>query len=164
MKRRLFIVPGWEETGLEDPYKRISSIADKYGLYPTITSIDWSKPLSRQIFVPQKDDIIFGFSLGAVLGRIVAQSYPISLLILASVTPEHNFKDKEILLDFYNLCGKEFVDDMKDSLKEKTMAKRTVVIYGDREGESADVLVEDTEHELTNNYLNEIENVIKDNL
>jgi hypothetical protein len=109
------------------------------------------------MFEIEKDSIIFGFSLGAVLARMIVQKYSCKIGIFASMTILTDFKkgkNREALIE---LLGKEFVDDVRDYLKPKHRALRQVIMYGDKEGESiADVFVKNTEHELTDEYLKEI--------
>jgi len=41
-------------------------------------------------------------------------------------------------------------------LKPRHKARKQTIIYGAKEGEKADILVKNTEHEITDNYIKEI--------
>ncbi|HET8575196.1 MAG TPA: hypothetical protein VFM02_03455 [Candidatus Paceibacterota bacterium] len=160
MSKTLYIVAGWEDTGEEEAYQTLKKLAGAKNYQVFIKSIDWKKPLSKQIFKAEPQSTIFGFSLGAVLGWMVAQKYSVEYLILASMTPRHNFTDPEILKDFYDLCGREFVDDIKANLSETHKAEKQTILYGEKEEEPGDILIPETEHELTKNYLEEIKKLL----
>jgi len=160
MSNIFYIIPGWEDEGNEPAYLELKAIAENKGYKVSILEIDWTKPLTAQKIKAGKGDVLFGFSLGAILAWLIAQDYEVHHLILASMSPHYSFTDPEILQAFYDLCGKEFVDDIKNNLKGENKADRQTSMYGDQEGEEADILVPDTDHELTSNYLNEISKII----
>jgi dienelactone hydrolase len=152
----LYILPGWEDSGREEGYLKIESLARTKGYNVVMKSIDWTRPLSRQLFEVEKESVVFGFSLGAILAWLTAQREPVNHLILASMTPHYSFTDPEIKNALIDLAGEEFVDDILHNLKKSHKAKRQTVLYGDQEGEHADILVKETDHELTDNYVVEV--------
>lgn len=156
MKKFLYIIPGWEDTGLEAGYQTLGAKAQEKGYEVVFKKVDWTKPLSGQVFDIPKESILFGFSLGAILAWMVAQSSPNSHLILASMTPHYSFTEKEILKALVDLAGDEFIYDIINNLENKHNSDKQTILYGDREAEPADILVRDTDHELTESYINEI--------
>ena len=160
MKRRFYIIPGWEDTCRNHSYRKLKKVAQKKGYEVVCHDINWHKTLSSQLFDTHKDDIIFGFSLGAIAAWIVAQNHRCKHLILASMTPHYSFKDKKIKKSLVDLTGKHFVNDIVKNLKPKNKAKKQTVLYGDLEEEAADFLVKNTGHELNEEYLTTINKLI----
>lgn len=158
--KKLYIIPGWEDDSSLEPYQKIAEIAKKKGYDVVFKNINWKKTLSQQVFEVHQNDSVFGFSLGAVLAWLVAQDNPCEHLILASKTLHKSFEDPDDIKALTELAGKEFVNDIIKNLTSVNKAKRQTVIYGALEGEMGDVLVPDTEHELTENYIKEIEKLL----
>lgn len=156
MKKVLYIMPGWEDTGNEEGYQKLGKIAKNKGYDVVVKNIDWTRPLSHQVFDFPSESILFGFSLGAILAWLVAQEKQCQHLILASMTPHYSFTDAEIKKALIELAGDKFVNDIVENLKKNHMADQKTILYGDQEDESADILVQDTDHELTDNYINEL--------
>lgn len=157
MNKTLHIIPGYKETCRRKPYQKIRKLAEEKGYEVSCVNIDWNKKITKQFFSVNRDDVIFGFSLGAILGRLVAQDYSCGKLILASMTQLECFrKEGEMKKALVDLLGKPFVDDVSKRLKPRHKAKKQIILYGDKEDEKADVLVKDTEHELTGNYIREV--------
>lgn len=160
MEKKIYIIPGFEETTKRRPYQLLRKIAKDEGYEVVFKNIDWNKKLSQQIFSVSDNDIIFGFSLGAVLAWLIAQEYRCKHIILASMTPHYSWKDKKIKKALVDLLGAKFVNDVVKKLGPKHKAKKQTIIYGDLEEEDGDILVKDTQHELTANYLKEIKKII----
>jgi len=156
MKKVLHIIPGWEETCRRKPYKELARLAKNKGYEVVCHKVDWHLPLSPQVFAVGKDDIVFGFSLGAILAWLVSQKHECRHLILASMTPHYSFKDKKIKKLLIDLTGPRFTNDIIKYLKSVHRAKKQTIIYGDMEEEKADILVRNTNHELNSRYLSEI--------
>ena len=125
-----------------------------------LKNIDWKDKLSNQLFDVNKNDIIFGFSLGAVLAWLVAQNNECKHIILASMTPKYYWKDKKIKKSLIDITGKDIINDIVKNLKPKHLAKKETIIYGDKEGESADIVIPDTDHELNERYIKEVGKLI----
>lgn len=160
MEKTFYIIPGWEDTCNDKAYQNLARIARGRGYEVVCKNIDWKKPLSAQIFEVPENAVIFGFSIGALLGWLVAQKYSCQHLILASMTPHYSFTDAEIKKSLEDLVGSDFVDDLIQNLNATHQAKRQTVMYGDQEEEEADILVGNTEHELTDNYIEEIAKIL----
>jgi esterase/lipase len=155
--KKIYILPGYQETTRRKPYQKLRTLAQAKGYEVVFKNINWNKNLTQQIFEIEKESIIFGFSLGAILARLIVQDYPSKHTVFASMTILDDFKkgkNREALIE---LLGISFVDDVRDYLKQKHKALKQTIMYGDKEGEDkADVLVKNTEHELTDEYLKEI--------
>ena len=156
MKKILYIIPGLEETTRRRPYQLLRKMAEKKGYEVVFKNVDWSKPLSPQVFSIPKNAVIFGFSLGAVLAWLVAQDYECKHVILASMTPSYSWKDKKIKKALIEIVGLKFVNDVIKNLTSKHKAEVQTIMYGDLEEESGDILVRSTEHELNERYIKEI--------
>lgn len=159
-QKKLYIIPGLGETCRRKPYRLLQQIAEKKGYEVVCINVDWKKKLSPQTFSVEKDAVIFGFSLGALLAWLVAQDNPCKHVILASMTPHYSFTDKEIKKAFIELMGKPFVDDVIKHLKPKHKAQKQTIIYGDKEDEPGDILIKNTQHEITETYLKAIKKLL----
>lgn len=160
MKKELYIIPGWEETTRRRPYQLLRKIAQEKGYTVVFHNVNWKQPLSSQIIAVPQDAIVFGFSLGAILGWLIAQKYSCQKLILASMTPHYSFEKEDIKSALIELAGSVFVTDIIKNLTKTNLAKKQVIIYGDQEEEGADILVSKTGHELTSNYLKVLEGLL----
>ena len=160
MKKIIYIIPAWEDSCRLKHYKLIGKVARKKGYEVVYKNVDWKKPLSGQVFSVEKEAVIFGFSLGAILAWLVAQEYSCKHLILASMTPHSSFKDKKIKKLLIEVTGAKFVSDLIDNLKPKHQAQKQTIIYGDQEEEEGDILVPNTQHELTDDYIKVMESIL----
>jgi hypothetical protein len=160
MNKIIYIIPGFMETCRRKPYQLLANKARQKGYEVVFKNVDWEKKLSPQVFTVPKNSVIFGFSLGAVLGRLVAQNSSCTHLILASMTPLRDFeggKTKKTLSDF---LGLKYVNDVRDHLNLKHRARKQTLLYGDKEEEPGDILVPNTQHELNTAYIREISKLI----
>ena len=158
MKKTLYIIPGYEETYTMEQYSKIKTFAEEKGYSVVGKDIDWKKSLSKQMFEVTKNDVVFGFSLGAILAWFIAQKYPCEHLILASMSPHYSFeKDRKDWIEMFN---KEYIDDIVRNLKKTTKAGKQTTLYGELEKEPADIIVPKTEHELNYNYIKEIKGLL----
>lgn len=161
MKKYFYIIPGWEDTTEDSQYKELAHMVKKTGYEVVNKNVNWKQKLSEQIFEVEDDAVIFGFSLGAILAHLIAQKYPCKHLILASMTPFSSFsEDKQTREALVDLTGADFVDDVENNLTNRHKAKKQTIMYGDREGESADILVSNTDHEINESYIDELEKLI----
>jgi hypothetical protein len=160
MTKTLYIMPSYGETTRRRPYQKLREVARKKGYDVIFKNIDWKTPLSKQFFSIEKGDTTFSFSLGAILGRLVAQENKCEHLILASMTQLRAFKDREMKKALTDLLGKPFVEDIVKHLKPKHKAQKQTILYGALEDEPADILVPKTEHELTPKYLSALKKLL----
>lgn len=156
----IYIIPGWGETTKRKPYQKLKKLAEEKDYKVVFKNINWKEKLSSQIFEVEKNSIIFGFSLGAILAKLVAQENECEKLILASMTPLKYFKNKKYIPDLIKVCGKDFVYDINNKLKSKTLAKKQITFYGELENCKADIIVTKTKHEINDKYLKEIDRIM----
>ena len=159
MNKVFYIIPGWRETCRRRQYQNLANRLKKNGYKVIFKNVDWGKNLSEQIFEVEKDSILFGFSIGAILARLIVQNYKCKLAIFASMTPLRHFKGGEEEKMLIESIGKKVVKDIKKHLKPKIKSKK-VLMYGDKENEKADIVVKNTDHEISENYIKEILNLI----
>lgn len=155
MQKKFYIIPGWQETCRRRQYQNLADALRKSDYNVVLKNVDWNKNLSDQTFEIERDSILFGFSMGAILARLIAQKYRCNLVIFASMTPLRHFKGGEQERLLIDAIGENIVRDVKIHLKPK-IKSRKVLMYGDKENEKADILVKDTDHEISKNYIKEI--------
>lgn len=158
--KKIYIIPGWEDLCSQDSYQALGKVAKEKGYEVLYKDVDWKKPLSNQIFEVSENAVIFGFSLGAILAWMVAQKNKCNHLILASMTPHYSFEKQEIKEALIEITGKEFVDDVIKNLKKEHLAQKQTIMYGDKEDESANIIILNTDHEITNAYIKEIGKIL----
>lgn len=148
---KLFIIPGAGENTDMKPYKDLANHARSIGLKVVPINPEWGEPITKQIFKTDREDLVFGFSRGALLAYATTKKYPCKLAILASMTPLEKFSRK-VLLDFY---GKKIGEDI---LKIKFTSNKTpqITLSGGREDIDADIRIPNTGHRLTKTYLKQI--------
>lgn len=125
VKSNLYIISGWCDTTGRAPYQRIAEIAVEKGYKVIKVNPEWDEPLSHQIFPVTKNDVIFGFSMGAILACMVGKKYPYKKIILASMTPVLDLSKPTL-----NLLGKKIADDCK---KFKYGGLKATYFYGEKE-------------------------------
>ncbi len=123
--KNLYVIPGWFDTTGRKPYSELCEIARKKGYNVIKKNPQWDEPLSKQVFPTDKDDVIFGFSLGAVFACMVAQKYPHKKIIAASMSPVLDVPDQAL-----KMLGKKVAADCK---KFKYGGVNGVYLYGERE-------------------------------
>lgn len=155
MKKTLFIIPGFGENTNSIPYRQIAKNAHEKGYVVIKKHPNWKKPLSEQKFPVQSSDVVFGFSLGAVLAYMIAQDYPCKRIILASMTPFSLFPTNALR----EVVGKKIIDDLLNMSSGKPSAD-IVQLYGDKENIKTGIIIPNTGHELTDRYIKEIERFI----
>ena len=156
VKSNFYIISGWYDTTGRAPYQRISEIATMKGYKVVKVNPEWDEPLSDQIFPVTKDDVIFGFSMGAILACTVGRKYPYKKLILASMTPVLDLSRPTL-----NMLGKEISNDCK---KFKYGGLKATYFYGEKEiDESLNRIkkfgikvIPNTHHQLNAEYIEHI--------
>lgn len=156
MNKTLYIIPAWRDSCSDEPYQQLADVARGKGYEVVCIDVDWKKPLTQQIFDVPENAVIFGFSLGAILAWLVAQRHPCEHLILASMTLHQSFTDPDDKQALIDLAGSEFVEDITANLHPSNKARRQTVMYGELEGGAGDIIVPNTEHELADDYIQEI--------
>ena len=125
VKNNFYIISGWCETTGKAPYQRLCEIATQKGYKVIKVNPDWDESLSEQIFPITNKDIVFGFSMGAVLACMVGKRYPHKKLILASMTPVRDLSKSTL-----NILGKKISADCQ---KFKYGGVKATYFYGEKE-------------------------------
>jgi hypothetical protein len=73
MKPKFYIIPGWEETCRRKQYQNLAKEMEDLGFDIVFKNINWKEKLSKQIFNIEPNSILFGFSMGALLARLIAK-------------------------------------------------------------------------------------------
>lgn len=154
----LYIIPGYTDTTRRRQYQSLAKLAEKKGYKVVKINPDWNKSLSKQVFDVEDNSIIFGFSLGGILGMLVWDKNKKSKLILASATTYLCSEDlRSVLVE----------DIVKDIAKTKNIRlKNYLCFYGEYEKDDIEKYVPKkmkitkfipkTEHEISKEYLKEI--------
>ena len=154
--KNLYVIPGWCDTTGRRPYYELCEIGRKKGYNVIKKNPQWDEPLSTQVFPTSKDDVIFGFSLGAVFACMIAQQHPHKKLIAASMSPVLDVPKQTL-----NILGKKVAEDFK---KFKYGGVKAVYLYGENEIDSSlDTIkkmgikvIPNACNQLTADYLREI--------
>jgi hypothetical protein len=156
MKSNLYIIPGWCDTTGRAPYQRLAEIATYKGYKVIKVNPEWDEPLSDQVFPVTKNDVIFGFSMGAILACMVGKKYCYKKIILASMTPVLDLSRPTM-----NMLGKKLANDCK---KFKYGGLKATYFYGEKEvDKSLDRIkkfgikvIPNTQHQLNHDYIQRI--------
>lgn len=97
MKKILYIIPGYGHTTKMPEYANIGACARDKGYNVSFILIDWNLPISRQVVNLKKEDVVFGFSLGAVIAKLSYGETPCKRIILGSETPLYKLTKRDIL-------------------------------------------------------------------
>ncbi len=160
MKPKFYIIPGWEETCERKQYQNLAKEIQGLGFEIVFKNINWKEKLSKQTFNIEPNSILFGFSMGALLAKLIAQENKCALTILASMTPLRHFKGGEQEKMLREVIGKKILDDIKNNLQNK-LKSPSVLIYGDKENEKGDILIKNTDHRISKNYIMEIKKLLQ---
>lgn len=154
--------------GLGQPDAKEDKII-KTALNARTIHINWSKPLVPQAFNLKfkKGDIVVGFSFGALIAAIAADHND-TKAILCSMTPVWKYSLSQIEKDAKTYMNKTNAKKQALTLKMvdfKYLLKRHLSFAGSIEkkkyGVSAKIYIKNTNHELTDKYLQEINKHLK---
>lgn len=156
MKNNLYIISGWCDTTGRAPYQRLAEIAVCKGYKVVKVNPEWDEALSGQIFPVTKNDVVFGFSMGAILACMVGKKYNCKKIILASMTPVLDLSRPTL-----NMLGKQIANDCK---KFKYGGLKATYFYGEKEiDRSLDRIkrfgikvIPNTQHQLNAEYIQRI--------
>jgi len=123
--KNLYVIPGWCDTTGRKPYSELCEIARKKGYNVIKKNPQWDEPLSKQIFPIFKNDVIFGFSLGAIFACMVAKKSAHKKVIAASMSPVLDVPDQTL-----RMLGRAVATDCK---RFKYGGVKAVYLYGERE-------------------------------
>lgn len=170
-KNKIFIFPGWGQN-LDDYKKVISVFSDryevgkfewntmneKYSLGGEESALGMVDNICSQIHM-DTNDIIIGFSIGAIIANMVAFKKNAKKVILCSY-PNISFEIKNLPREQMS----DITDQQLQEIKDILPIKGSMLLYGDGESEDLKELslkfggveVNDTGHELSNNYIDAI--------
>lgn len=175
MKGKIYYIPGWGETknfkyskNIIQALKKIWRIipikyTPKKGTIPSKNI----KMIMEQIKKPTKNDILIGFSMGALFAYILNTKIKFKKVIICSIpaileNDLDKFSKKEISKIFSQTEIKEF-----NQIKYTKPKNLTIFIYGDKENKETiekskclakkfkckSVVIKDTKHELSEEYV-----------
>ncbi len=165
MKKKIYIILGYEESPDLSRYQALKLACSQKGYEVCFPTVDWHKPLSPQVFFIEKGATVLGFSLGAVLAYLIAKKNPCKKAIFASMTPIHRYSRTLWLKEVYlkdmskvlaEACAKDIKSFKVDLHKLKTPH---VVLAGELEQKKtmpADFLVPKNNHRMNSKYINAI--------
>jgi len=150
------------ETCDEAQYVSLTKDLKKEGYIVVSINPDWKKPLTKQLVKIERDSIIFGFSMGAVLAYLIAKKYPCKKAIMASISPIHTF----IYKDFKEFLNERMTPEESGAVTNDILAINVdlenlktphVTLMGEKEemakGEkSPDIFVAGATHEIGEAY------------
>ena len=167
MKKIAYIIPGFGESCKEAQYKKLAVALRTKGYVVNCVNPDWYRPISKQIFQVEKDAVVFGFSIGAVLAYLIAKKFPYRKAIFASISPIHKFSFKNFKSALHpymsNDLATEITIDIKSikvSLKNLKVPHVTLVGQLEKKMPQADFIVPKTGHRITTSYINCISKLI----
>jgi esterase/lipase len=129
----------------------------------TLIYVNWRRPISEAVIKIKRDDVIIGFSLGAVVAYLVAKKSKARKAILCSMTPLDIYSYKQLFNDAKKHMTEDEAELQSKELKELKIRQDIKAIYiaGEKEKQIyADILVPNTRHELNDKYIKVIHNVL----
>jgi esterase/lipase len=165
MKKVIYVIPGLGENCNAVRYKKLAAALQEKGYKVNCINPDWYKPISGQVFPVEKDAIICGFSIGAILAYLVAKKYPCQKLLLASTSPIHEFSFKEFETALSKYMAKDLATAITKDIKSikvslKSLKMPVITLAGEGEKMTADILVPKTKHFMSSAYIKCIQNLI----
>ncbi len=165
MNKKLYIIPGIGQTCNLTRYRRLEKVARAKGYEVFLVNPDWTLPISKQIFDVDKNSVIFGFSMGAILACLVAKKHDCKMIILASISPLNEL-DFEEMKDFLTTkMSKKRAEEVTEDLKkirgsyQKTNTK-AISLAGEFKNTKADIIVPKTGHRYSSLYNSYVERII----
>ncbi len=167
LKKIIYIIPGFGENCNLIRYKNLAIALQNKGYTVKLVNPEWYRPLSEQVFKPEKDSVIFGFSLGSVIAYLIASKYKCKKIIFGSLSPIHLYTYK-LAVEMYeeHMSRKKAEENAKDIMNIKisleTLKTPYILIKGELENSEmkGDVLVPKTGHFVNKNYIRAIESIL----
>lgn len=163
--KTIYFIPGLGEKCNLVRYKKLAQALQKKGYVVHPINPNWYRPLSENVFPVKKEDIIIGFSFGAVIAYLIAKKYPCKKVILASLSPIHEFSFESLVKDYRIHMKKDLAIEIAKDIKQIKISLRSlkvpyVTLMGELEHDSADFFVPKTGHEINSAYIRCIEKLI----
>jgi hypothetical protein len=163
----IYIIPGFGEDCRLLRYRKLTATLRSKGYKVKCYNPNWYKPLSDQVFCVGKNSIVIGFSFGAVLAYLIVKKYPCKGVILASISPIHTFSFDDLVEDYNKHMPRALsvlisrdMQNIKVSLISLDVPYITMA--GEYEKSPADIIVPETNHRITNRYIERFVLVIND--
>lgn len=165
MNKIIYIIPALGESCDELHYSVLISALEKKGYTVKQVNPNWYRPLSEQVFKIEEDASIFGFSFGAVIAYLIAIEYPCKKVIFGSLSPIHTFTYESLVEDYMEHMSQSLAEEISADIKKikidlSKLKAPYVTLAGDKEEMSADIIVPQTGHEITEQYVERICSVL----
>lgn len=178
MKQKIYYIPGWGETKNFKYSKKIIQALEKNGEVIPIKYISKKgtnpsrniEMILEQIKKPTKNDILIGFSMGALFAYILNTKIKFKKVIICSIPPVLEkdldvFSKKEVSF----LFSKKEIDEFH-KIKYTRLKSPAIFICGDKEKretiektkwlakkfKSKSIIIKNTDHNLNNKYIKTI--------
>ena len=153
----LYVIPGYGHTAKMSEYLSIKKCAQRKGYKVSIVSIDWTTPISQQLISLKKDDVVVGFSLGAIIARLSYKKTPCRKIIFGSETPLYKITKHDIfsVTNKNNIFTEDLMVIKRNIAKYKISSKNCIWLSGEQEGLRGKK-IKGAGHELTKIYIQEI--------
>lgn len=173
----LYIIPALGDTGKEDCYNQIATDYKILNLQVKKNK-KFSLLIEKAIKVLKPNDVVFGFSMGALIAYCATTIVPVKKAIFASISP-YLENDYLVIREPYPIkfdreFGKIFINDIKNKAYLPSKAKELYILYGQEEhvlvlrrsrnlsklNQCRLIEIPKTGHELTERYIKQIKKLI----
>lgn len=173
----IYFIPAMGDTGYEEIYKKITP---KYEVLDL--QVEGDKDFStlveeaRDKITPE--DTVLGFSMGALIAYCASNTVSVKKLILASLSP---YLEKDYLMirdlnieEFDKVFKMTFIQNIENRKYENSVAQEIYFLVGENDhplavqraegladqNEATFIKVKDTGHELSDEYVKQIQNIL----
>jgi pimeloyl-ACP methyl ester carboxylesterase len=145
MDRTIFIIPGFKQKITDVEYTWLKKFLKSKGFDVVMVPVEWNhRTISDNVaefkdfyeINKSKSNYVLGFSYGALIALIVADSIDLKRLYLCSLSPDFKEDLPDMKPWILNYIGKKRVNDLKKRSGKEIAAKLTVptvVFYGEKE-------------------------------
>lgn len=169
---KIYIIPAYKETIRNRGYSRIISGAKEKGYEVEILNLQIQNKSLHSLAIKainkiEKNSVIFGFSMGALIGYYISTMIPINKGIFCSLSPCLD-SDLKKIRGHKKIFGTK-VDELYKTKYKKSLAKKTVFICGKKEMKllvkrtkklasmnKGKLIMTESNHELDNDTIAEI--------
>ena len=148
MKKRLYIIPGFNETTREKAYLQIKKIATRkgYDVFPINiswkykTGSDWLEEARGKILKDNNKEIdssILGFSFGALIAIELSKEFQFNNMYICSLSPYYSEDLKFIPKSATSWLGKRRINDFKKKTFNPNNSTKATFMVGDSEWDFA---------------------------
>ncbi len=164
-KNIIYIIPGWGDTGKEKEWKFLSKSLQLKGYKVHRLNVEWKRGLSANIFKPEEDAIVIGFSYGAVIAYLIANKYTFKKVILCSLSPiESESYENTLKEHLKHMSKKEAIlctNDVKNiKIDLKNLKNEVILVSGELENIVSDVKIPENGHEMSEKYIKIVSNLV----